>query len=75
MDKNSIISLYLYIPLLPSSMPESEKRNLQYIYSKKIARYIRYDFFVLHTNNFIDILIEYYVISFNFTILMGPFVE
>lgn len=65
MDKNIIISLYLNIPLLPhSSIPESKKKFLQDNYSKHIARYIRYDFFVHHTNNFIDILINYYAETF-----------
>ena len=63
-DKHFIISLYLNIPLLSSSMPESEKKNLQYIYSKKIAGYTGKYFYGIHTNNIMDILIEYYAETF-----------
>ena len=63
MDKNSIISLYLNIPLLSSSIPDSQK-YLRYICSKKIAGYTGKYFYGIHTNNIMDILIEYYAETF-----------
>jgi hypothetical protein len=63
-DKNSIIRIYLNIPLLSNSIQEYEKSELQYIYSKKIAGYTGYYFFGIHTNIIMETLINYHAETF-----------